>query len=228
MPDALLLDWEDSLVETFTMRRDALQRALQDEGLAMDAVHCARCCDGASVQRSIQRALATLGINDAVLGDLLAVRASRVFAERLGKGFLLRSGARELVENAQVTSRLAVVTLATRSETEFVLRLAGLDGSVSIIVSADDELPPPPSAAPFVAALTQLSRRREARAERSIAISSTTDTIRAARTAGLHTIALGAPAHVALEAHGAVDALDGFTVTALSRIAGIPAAERAT
>ena len=227
MPDALLLDWEDSIVETCTMRRVALQRALHDEGLTLDASDCARCCDGASVPTSIARALAMLGSNDPVLGDLLAVRASRVFAERLGKGFLLRSGARELIQHAQVSSRLAIVTLATRSETEFVLRLAGLDGTVSTIVSADDELQPPPSAALFVAALTQLSRQRETRAERSIAIGASVDMMRSARSAGLRVIALGAPAHVALESHGAVDSLDGLTMSALSRIAGISPAEHA-
>ena len=227
MPDALLLDWEDSIVDTVTMRRVALQRALHDEGLSLGADDCARCCDGASVPTSIARALAMLHTGDRVLGDLLAVRASRAFAERLGKGFLLRSGARELVQGAQVKSRLAIVTLATRSETEFFLRLAGLDGTVSTIVSADDELQPPPSAALFVAALTQLSRRRTTRAERSIAIGASLDMVRSARTAGLRSIALGMPAHVALEAHGAVGSFDGLTLSALSRIAGIAPAEHA-
>ncbi|CAN5253957.1 hypothetical protein BH09GEM1_BH09GEM1_15920 [soil metagenome] len=225
MPDALLLDWEDSIVETSTMRRVALQRALHDEGLVLDSDDCARCCDGASVHASMQRALATLGVHDLVLADLLAIRASRAFAERLGKGFLLRTGAREFIGNVQVTSRLAIVTLASRSETEFILRLAGFDGTVSTIVSADDALDPPPMAAPFATALAQLSRRREARAERSIAISTPAEMIRSARAAGLRSIALGAPAHVALEAHGAVDTLDGLSVAALSRVAGISAAE---
>ena len=227
MPDALLLDWEDSIVETCTMRRVALQRALHDEGLVLDIDDIARCCDGASVPTSIARALATLDVDDRVLGDLLAVRASRVFAERIGKGFLLRSGARELVLDAQVRSRLAIVTLATRSETEFVLRLAGLDGAVSTIVSADDALQPPPSAAVFVAALAQLSRRRDTRLERSIALCASMDMIRSAHAAGLRSIALGAPAPVALQAHGAVDSLEGLTTSVLSRIAGISPAEHA-
>ena len=186
------------------MRQFAAQRALQEEGLAHGGV----------------------AAMDDVLSSIVAARASRAFAERLGKGFLLMDGARELLESAQAASRVAIVTRATRSETEFVLRLAGLDSVVSSIVSADDELDAWPSPAPFIAAIARLSIRREARADRSIAIATSVDALRSARAASLRTVALGAPAHVALEADGAVDSLAGLTLPALARIAGIAAAER--
>ena len=206
MPDALLLDWEGCIVDTATMRRGAAQRALQEEGFAPD---------GAPAM-------------DEVLAGIVAVRASRAFAERLGKGFLLTDGALELLEGAQVASRVAIVTRATRSETEFVLRLAGLESAVSIIVSADDNLDAWPSPATYAAAITRLSTRRATRASHSIAIARSVDALRAARAAALRTVALGAPAHVALEADGAVDSLAGVTVSALAHIAGIAAAEHST
>lgn len=206
MPDALLLDWEGCIVDTAAMRQAAAQRALQEEGLTAG--------DAAAI--------------DDVLSGIVAARASRAFAERLGKGFLLMDGARELLEAAQVTSRVAVVTRATRSETEFVLRLAALDGVVSIIVSADDELDEWPSPAPFAAAITRLSNRREVRADHSIAIATSVDGLRSARAATVRAVALRAPAHVALEADGAVDSLRGLTLPVLARIAGIPAAEHST
>ena len=206
MPDALLMDWEGCIVDTTTMRQAAAQRALQEEGLTPD--------DAAAI--------------DDVLAGIVAARASRAFAERLGKGFLLRDGARELLESAQAVSRVAIVTRATRSETEFVLRLAGLDSVVSSIVSADDEPDAWPSAAPFSGAIARLSTRREARADRCVAIATAMDALRSARAAGLRTVALGAPAHVALEADGAIDSLAGLTLPALARIAGIAAAERRT
>jgi beta-phosphoglucomutase-like phosphatase (HAD superfamily) len=206
MPDALLLDWEGCIVDTAMMRQVAAERALREEGLAPDAAP----------------------LMDDVLASILAARASRAFAERLGKGFLLRDGARELLENAQVASRVAIVTRATRAETEFVLRLAGLGSAVSTIVSADDDLEAWPSPATFVTAISRLSTRRETRASHSIAIAGSIDALRAARAASLRTVALGAPAHVALEADGAVDALPGVLLSALARIAGIAAAEHST
>lgn len=203
MPDALLLDWEGCIVDTATMRQDAAQRALQEEGFAPDAVPAM----------------------DDVVAGIVAARASRAFAERLGKGFLLRDGARELLERAQVASRIAIVTRATRAETDFVLRLAGLEGMVSTIVSAEDGAEAWPSPAAFLTAITRLATRRPARASHSIAIAVSAEVLRAARAAALHTVALGAPAHVALEADGAVDSLPGLTLSALARIAGIAAAE---
>jgi beta-phosphoglucomutase-like phosphatase (HAD superfamily) len=202
MPDALLLDWEGCIVDTATMRQAAAQRALQEEGFAPDAAPAM----------------------DDVVAGIVAARASRAFAERLGKGFLLRDGARELLERAQVASRIAIVTRATRAETDFVLRLAGLEGMVSTIVSADD-VEAWPSPAAFHTAIARLATRRPARASHSIAIAVSAEVLRAARAAALHTVALGAPAHVALEADGAVDSLPGLTLSALARIAGIAAAE---
>lgn len=225
MPDALLLDWEGCLADTVSMRESALQRALQEEGLELSDADCARCCEGASAETAVRRALSIVGTHDAVLADLVATRASRAFAERLGKGFMLNRGALELMSKAQVTSRIAIVTQASRSETEFVLRLAGLDITVSTIVSASDELELPPSPAPFLAALAQLAKRRTARPERCVAIASSAAVLRSARSAGLRTIALSAPAHVALDADGAVDTLENLSMSALSLIAGIAAAE---
>ena len=225
MPDALLLDWEGCIVDTVPMRGIALQQALRDEGLTISDDDRARCCEGASVDTSVRRALAAVDATDQVLADLVATRAARAFAERLGKGFVMRAGALELLVNAQVTSRIAIVTLASRTETEFVLRLSGLESAVSTIVSANDEFPAPPSPAAFSAAIAQLAKRRAIRTERCIALASSVEMLRSARLAGLRTIALGAPAHIALEANGAVDTLEGLNMSMFSRIAGIPAAE---
>jgi len=226
MPDALLLDWEGCIADTIAARCHALARALEDEGVRVNATVCASGCEGASVADSVRRAFAAIGMKDDTLAELVALRASRTFAERLGKGFVLQPGARELVDSAQACSRVAIVTLATRSETEFVLRLSGLDAAVSTIVSADDGLEPPPSAAMFTRALAQLARRRSTMPARSVALAQTADMLRGARSAGLKTVAVSAPAHVALEADGAIDTLGGTSVASLSRIAGIGVAER--
>jgi beta-phosphoglucomutase-like phosphatase (HAD superfamily) len=106
-----------------------------------------------------------------------------------------------------------------------MLGLAGLDGAVSTIVSADDVLDAPPAHTAYERALEQLSRRRPLHRDRVVAISPTSVALRAARAAGVRTVAIGAPAHVAIEANGAVDAIDGLSLPDLARLAGIATAE---
>ena len=226
MFDAVLLDWEGVLADTASARRHALVRALSEEGICLDADAYALHCDGQLVAVGIARALAHLGLHDATLAELVALRATRAFADRLGQGFVLIPGAREFVEQVQHAARVAIVTSATRSATEFMLRLAGLDGAISTIVSADDGLEAPPAPATYERAREHLARRRPLRREYVVAIATTPPALRAARAAGLRTVALGAPAHVAIDADGAVDAIDGLSPSDLARVAGISVPER--
>jgi beta-phosphoglucomutase-like phosphatase (HAD superfamily) len=195
MLDAVLLEWEGVLADTSVARREALLRALADEGVQYEALEA-----------------------DPALADLVALRATRAFAERIGKGLVLLPGVREFVERVQLGSRVAIVTSATRAETEFVLRLAGLDAAVSTIVSADDSLD---GTAAYERAIAQLARVRPIKRDHVVALASTSPALRAARAAGVCTIAVGAPAHVALDADGALATIDGVTIADLTRVAGI-------
>ncbi|MEO8335747.1 MAG: hypothetical protein ABI664_12295 [bacterium] len=199
MLDAVLLEWEGVLTDTTVARREALVRALADEGVQYEALE-----------------------GDPALADLVALRATRAFAERIGKGLVLLPGARAFVERVQVASRLAVVSTATRAETEFVLRLAGLDGAVTTIVSAGDLLD---GAGAFERAIAQLARVRPVRRDHIVAIASTAQALRAARETGVRTIAVGAPAHVAIDADGALASVDGVTIAELVRLGGIASLE---
>ena len=223
--DAVLLDWEGVLADCAGVRRDALAHALAAERITPDAPSLTR--HPADPAPGIEAStLANLDRTDPALADLVRLRASRAFAERLAKGFVLMPGARAFVEHAQLVSRVAIVTSATRSETEFVLRLSGLDGAVATIVSADDGLAPPPLPAMYERALEQLSRRGPIHRECVVAIGQASDALRAARACGVRTVALGAPAHVAVEADGAIDTVHGLLVTDLARLAGVATAER--
>ncbi len=215
MLDAVLLDWEGVLADTTDARQEALVQALAAEGIRHDETEGNAAAD----------ALALLRQADPTLAGLVASRATRAFAERFGRGFVMLAGAREFVERVQLAAPLAIVTSATRAETEFMLKLAGLDVAVTTIVSADDGLDAPPSAAPFAQAIAQLSRRRPLRHERVVAIARTSVALRAARAAGLRTVAIGAPAHIAVDADGAADSIDGLRPADLERLAGIPASE---
>jgi beta-phosphoglucomutase-like phosphatase (HAD superfamily) len=225
MLDAVLLEWEGVLADTASARRDALSRALAAEGIRVDAPSWFAQTHAESPHDAISSALAQLGRADPTLADLVAARATRAFAERLGQGFVLLPGAREFVERVQLTTRIAIVTSATRAETEFMLTLAGLESAVSLIVSADDDLDASPSPVAFDRALDHLSRRRPLHRDRVVAIAPTSSALRAARAVGVRTIAIGAPAHVALDADGAVDSINGLASSDLARLAGIPSVE---
>lgn len=225
MLDAVLLDWEGVLADTRDARRGALLRALADEGVRLDDVSYATQCEGLSRSAAIASALRHAGLTDPTLADLVGLRASRAFAERIGKGFVLATGARELVEHLRVHSPVAIVTSATRAETEFVLRLAALEGTVATIVSADDAVDWVSGAA-HREALARLARRRALKPERVVALAQSSPALLAARHAGVRTIAVAAPAHVAIHADGAVDSIAGLTVADLARLAGVAVGQR--
>lgn len=226
MLDAVLLDWENVLVDTADARRDALRRALSAEGIVHTAGEGAAPFEWRGLAAEAAAALTAAGAMDPTLADLVVARATTAFAERLGKGFVLRAGARELVEHLQGASRIGIVTTATRSETEFVLRLANLEAAASTVVSADDSVDAPPSPASFRRAIEQLARRRATHAERVVALVGTLPMLRAGRAAGVRTLAVGMPAHVAVEADGGLANLSGVSSAELARVAGVAAAER--
>lgn len=223
MLDAVLIEWENVLVDTSSARRDALVRAFADEGLPFDESRWFAECHGRPLHGAVASALTHAGRADDTLTDLLVMRAGRAFAERLGKGFVLLPGARAFVEQAQLGARIGIVTFATRAETDFVLRLAGLDGAISTVVcaEADDD-----AAMTYDRALTHLAVHRKARSDHTVAVAHIAPALRGARAAGMRTVAVGAPAHDALEADGAVGSIDGLTLTDIARVAGLTPPER--
>lgn len=226
MLDAVLLDWEGVLADTRDARREALRRAFGDEGIPVDDAVLAAAEDMTRAN-AVAHVLRLAGRRDPTLADLVALRASRAFAERLGKGFVLAPGARAFVEHLRVRALVAVVTSATRAETEFVLGLAGLDGSIATIVSADDTADWD-TGSTHLAAVARLGRGRSLDPRRVAVLAQRPAVLGAARCAGLRTVAVGAAAHLALTADGAVDGIDGLTVSDVARIAGVTAVEHHT
>ncbi|MEP6990926.1 MAG: HAD family phosphatase [bacterium] len=220
MPDAVLIEWENVLAETASARRDALVGALAAEGVTLGDRDWTERCAHLAPGDAVRAALAGAGVVDAALADLVALRASRAFSERMAHGFVLRRGAREFMERLQLDSRVAIVTSASRSETDFVLRLAGLDDAVSVVVTADDVATPPPHPDAYLRALSQLGRRRLVQREQGIALAATAAALRAARAAGVRTLAVGAPAHIALEADAVASEVDGLVAASLARMTG--------
>jgi beta-phosphoglucomutase-like phosphatase (HAD superfamily) len=223
MADAVLLDWEGLLTDTTESRRAAIALALAAEGVALDEDAYDDRFAGRSL-RSIVAAALEWRAGDDTLVELVTLRAQRELAARLAQGFVVEPDVMRFVEHAQLRAPVAIVTAAGRDETDAALRLAGLRDSFSAIVSADDVSGDAPSRAQFDVALSHLERRRASSLSRDrvIALATTRPTILAAREAGIRTIAVGAPAHVAVEADGAVGSLAGGSLDLLDALVGIP------
>ena len=226
MVDALLLEWEGVLADTGGARRDSLLQALVAEGVRLDPADHDACCVGLDVAAAARAALARSGIADETLADLVAERAGRAFADRLAQGILLTAGAVAFMSAAAAGARVAIVTRATRAETDAVLRMAELEPLVSSVVCADDAPDIPHGPVLLEEALAHLGRRRSLRRNRVVSLTDTLHGIHAARAAALRVVAVGAPAHVALDADGAVDGVDGLTLQRLTALAGLAPAER--
>jgi beta-phosphoglucomutase-like phosphatase (HAD superfamily) len=222
MADGVLLDWEGVLADTADARRDALRAALADEGIAFDEAAYARFGAGRSVRAAVARLLGTSAA-DATLAELVALRAEREFAARLQQGFAIDPAAARFVELAQLRAPVVIVTAAGRAESDAALRLAGLHDSCAAIVTADDVGGDAPAPASYELALAHLGRRRVVKASRVVVLATGLPAILAAREAELRTVAVEAPAHVALEADAAVDSLSGLTLDVIDGLLGISA-----
>jgi beta-phosphoglucomutase-like phosphatase (HAD superfamily) len=223
MADAVLLDWEGLLTHTTESRRAAIAHALAAAGVAFDEYAYDDRFAGRSL-RSIVASALEWRAGDDTLVELVTLRAQRELAARLAQGFVVTPDAMRFVEHAQLRAPVAIVTAAGRDETDTVLRLAGLRDSFSAIFTADDVRDDTPSRAQFDAALAHLERRRTSplARERVLALAMTRPVILAAREAGIRTIAVGAPAHIAVEADGALASLAGATLDTLDALVGIP------
>jgi beta-phosphoglucomutase-like phosphatase (HAD superfamily) len=218
MVDGVLLDWEGVLADTGHARRDSLLGALADEGVRFDSTAYDECCLGLSVQEA---AAAAVGVADPTLLELVTLRAQRDFGVRVSQGFALQPGAATLLELAQLRAPVAIVTAARRLETESALRLAGFLDACAAVVTADEARGEAPSTAQYELAFELLGRRRTVRRDHVVALLSTRAAIRSAREAGVPTVAVGLPAHVALEADAAVSSLLGVTLDDVAALVGL-------
>jgi beta-phosphoglucomutase-like phosphatase (HAD superfamily) len=224
MADGVLLDWEGVLADTAHSRREALRAAFSDEGLAFDDAVFEHEGAGRSVRSAVARLLGRRAA-DATLAELVALRAEREFAARIAQGFAIDPAAARFVEHVQLRAPVVIVTAAGRAESDAALRLAGLHDSCAAIVTADDVGGDAPAPASYELALAHLGRRRVVKARRIVVLATSLPAIRAAREAELRTVAVKAPAHVALEADAAVGSLDGLTLDAVDALLGL-ASER--
>ena len=228
MADALLLEWEDVLVHTRAWRAHALARALEEERLPPFVAGAVTegVTDDLDVERRVGEALARTGRqDDHTLHAIVLLRARRAFAERLAQGVSLVPGGADFIASCESRVRVVIVTGAARTETEQLVRQAHWDAAVTSIVAADDVNSGGGWNDQVARALEQLARRGIARAADVVMLGSSVAAFRAARSLGVRTVAAGAPAHVSVEADGAVSSLVGQAfddIAALARSIAAP------
>jgi beta-phosphoglucomutase-like phosphatase (HAD superfamily) len=222
-PRAVLLELEGVLVETHDARRDALVRALADDGIIVDLVAYDDLAHGLPVRGAV-RALTTAADEDIdEIGiELVALRAERHFAESIGTGIVLSEGARDALGALHGVARLGLVTRASRREVEPILEAADASFLFECIVTGDDVVDSPkPDPAGYHSAIHRLSRRRSMTASGAIALEDGRAGIRAARAAGLRCLAVGnVPPFRALDADGYLPTLRGATLDSLDSVGG--------
>ena len=222
-PRAVLLELEGVLVETHEARRDALLRALAEDGINPDLLCYDDVAHGLSVRGAARALVAAANEEvDDIAIELAALRAERHFAESIGTGMVLTDGARDALGNLHGVTRLGLVTRASRREVEPILDAADASFLFECIVTADDvgDAPKPDPAA-YLSALRRLSRRRSVSAADAIALEDGRAGIRAARAAGLRCLAVGnVPPFRALDADGYLPTLRGATLDSLDAVGG--------
>lgn len=222
-PRAVLLEMEGVLVETRDLRRDALLRALAEDGIAVDLVAYDDLAHGLPV-RAAARAITAASDEalDEIGIELLALRAERHFAESIGTGIILTDGARDTLGALHGVARLGLVTRASRREVEPILAAADAGFLFECIVTGDDVAgAPKPSPESYHAAIRRLARRRTMGPGDAIALEDGRAGIRAARAAGLRCLAVGdVPPFRALDADGYLPTLRGATLDSLDAVGG--------
>jgi beta-phosphoglucomutase-like phosphatase (HAD superfamily) len=200
------------LADTAAMRQAALAESLAADGITLSA-ELLQLIKGRSTEDALRQVREFVGApDDPTALDLSRVRADKAFAARLGKGVMLPRETRAALEKLSAVARLAVVTRASRREVEFVLSLGGLEGMFRPVIALEDSVVTKPARAPYDAALLRVAELFPGQVLRGIAVEDSVRGVRAARSAGLLTVLVGAhPPADAMEADCWVESLLDLT-----------------
>lgn len=218
----LLLELEGVIVETARARATALRHALASEGIHVGAESALELSRGRSVRRAVAAAAHDARTSyDLVTVDLVASQAEQHFASQAAAGGItLSPGAVALVREAQAAARCGLVTRASRSEADLLLRLSGLEDAFEYVITHEDVVEEKPAPAAYRAAILRLARKRPVAPGSAVALEDGGDGARAARAAGIVSIVVGpAPASEAVEADGYLPGLEGATMDLVRNLA---------
>lgn len=222
---SVLLELEGVLVETRALRRSALIQAFDERGVMLSPADYDDHCHGLPTRSAIAAAISVRALEpslDATDADLTATRAEAHFLRSIATGVTLAEGTREALDTIHAGAVLAIVTRATRRETDAMLSISGIEFEFDCVITSDDvpaaEKPDPLA---YQTALARLSRRRPMRARDALALEDGRAGIVSARRAGIRCVAVGSmPAFRALDADGYLPTLRGVTLETLDALGG--------
>jgi putative hydrolase of the HAD superfamily len=222
--NAILLELDGVVIDTFAARRDAIEGAMRKHGVSLTDAEYWEWCAGwptagaiASIVRERELPL------DATDIELATLRADGALTQSLGKGTMLTDGSRSALERLATQHRLAAVSRLRRSDVAPLLDLARLDHLFAFVIGAEDVPGAKPDPAPYLAALQRLGGFRGGGGGSVVALENGAAGIRSAVAAGLACIAVGPqPAHIALEAAAYVPHLAALDASSLAALLGPP------
>ncbi|MBK8248140.1 MAG: HAD family phosphatase [Gemmatimonadetes bacterium] len=208
-PEAILVELDGIVIDTFAPRRQALNEALRGHQVELTDAEYWDWCAGWPSARAIEAIARERHLPlDATDLELARLRADRALAASLGKGTMLADGARSALERLASRHRLAGVTRLRRADVAPILELARLEHAFSFVIGAEDATADKPDPAPYHLAVRRLGQYRSGSSGTVVALENGAAGIRSAQAAGLACIAVGPhPAHVALEASAYVPSL---------------------
>lgn len=227
MIGSLFFEVEGVLASTASLRRAALHRALEEEGIALpDSAELADDASGGTrdLMRHALRGHAIAADETAL--TLVAMRAQLHFGSMMQAGVSLAPGARELVALAAASCRLAIVSGLDRAIIATILSLSDLDAAFEVIIATQDVVAPKPAPDGYRKALERMSRRRHHDPHTALALEPSAVGARAAHAAGLR-CAVVAPyrAESIIDADVMLATLVGETPSTLDALLAIEAAE---
>ena len=215
MIGSLFCEVEGVLANTAPLRRAALLRTLADEGITPSNAGNFADDVADSTRDAVLRAVRSHAIADDESAITLLAQS----------GVSLAPGARELIERAVASCRLAIVTGLARATVDSLLALAALDGAFEVIIAAEDVAAAKPAPDGYRKALERMHRKRPLDARVALALESSAAGARAARAAGLR-CAVVAPFRVEsiVDASAMLTSLEGETPATLDAMLSLRAA----
>lgn len=218
--EAVLVEFDGVVADTFSARRVAVDRALAEQGVILSDDEYWELCAGwptSEAVRSIARAR-RLDLDETGL-DLIALKLDQAYSAHVGKGVVLVDGARSALERLAGRARVAAVSRLRRADVQALISLARLDHVFSFVIGEEDAYPPKPDPAPYHAAMSRLERFRGDLPGAVVALENGVAGIRSARAAGITCIAVGPqPAHVAMEAEAYALSITGMDLATIAEL----------
>ena len=213
-PPVILLEFDDVLAETRSLRIAALRTALAPDGVDVTDERYDTACAGLSFDAAVHALCRTMQSPlDPTAQSLASLRADREFATAAARGLRLAPGAREFVLGAGGVARLGIVTRAARRDVDLTLALSDLTDAFDVVMTRESHVGPEPSLEPFLTAHVRMAERAPIVVGDGIAMIASLNAAAAARAARFRTVVVGnVSPTVAFAGDGYLTTLENVTV----------------